>query len=69
MPFTTMDDVLVATASGVVDVGFVAIENSIEGGVNVTSDTLAFEVDVLIQHRGGHRGAAASHGVAGGVGG
>lgn len=49
VPFTTMDDVLVATASGVVDVGFVAIENSIEGGVNVTSDTLAFEVDVLIQ--------------------
>ena len=34
---------------GEVDLGFVAIENSIEGTVNVTIDTLAFEHDLLIQ--------------------
>ncbi|CAN5656573.1 prephenate dehydratase [soil metagenome] len=47
--FPTMADVLRATETGEVDLGFVAIENSIEGTVNVTSDTLAFDVDVLIQ--------------------
>ena len=36
-------DVLAATEAGEVDLGFVAIENSIEGTVNVTLDTLAFE--------------------------
>lgn len=49
VPFPTMADVLRATETGEVDLGFVAIENSIEGTVNVTSDTLAFDVDVLIQ--------------------
>lgn len=49
VPFPTMADVLRATETGEVSVGFVAIENSIEGTVNVTSDTLAFDVDVLIQ--------------------
>jgi prephenate dehydratase len=49
MPYPTMADVLRATETGEVDLGFVAIENSIEGTVNVTSDTLAFDVDVLIQ--------------------
>lgn len=49
VPLPTMADVLMATESGEVDLGFVAIENSIEGTVNVTSDTLAFDVDVLIQ--------------------
>ena len=49
VPLATMADVLVAAESGAVDLGFVAIENSIEGGVNITSDTLAFDVDVLIQ--------------------
>ncbi|MEO6627380.1 MAG: prephenate dehydratase domain-containing protein, partial [Aquihabitans sp.] len=49
VPLPTMADVLMATESGQVDLGFVAIENSIEGTVNVTSDTLAFDVDVLIQ--------------------
>jgi prephenate dehydratase len=49
VPFPTMADVLRATESGEVHQGFVAIENSIEGTVNVTSDTLAFDVDVLIQ--------------------
>ncbi len=49
VPMPTMADVLVAAESGEVDLGFVAMENSIEGAVNVTSDTLAFDVDVLIQ--------------------
>ena len=46
--FRTMPDVLDAVEAGEVDLGFVAIENSIEGTVNVTSDTLAFDVDLLI---------------------
>ena len=49
VPYPTMADVLRAAETGEVDLGFVAIENSIEGTVNVTSDTLAFDVDVLIQ--------------------
>jgi prephenate dehydratase len=47
--YATMADVLRATEAGEVELGFVAIENSIEGTVNVTSDTLAFDVDLLIQ--------------------
>lgn len=42
-------EVLSATQSGDVDLGFAAIENSIEGTVNVTLDTLAFEAELLIQ--------------------
>ncbi len=42
-------DVLFATRDGEVDMGFVAIENSIEGSVNVTIDTLAFDLDLRIQ--------------------
>jgi prephenate dehydratase len=49
VPFGSMPDVLRATADGTVDVGFVAIENALEGSVNVTVDTLAFDVDLLIQ--------------------
>jgi prephenate dehydratase len=45
----SIPDVLAATGNGDVDVGFVAIENSIEGTVNVTLDTLAFDADLLIQ--------------------
>jgi prephenate dehydratase len=45
----TISDVLAATAGGVVDLGFVPIENAIEGSVTVTLDTLAFEADLLIQ--------------------
>jgi len=45
----TISDVLAATADAEVDVGFVPIENSIEGTVNVTLDTLAFETTLLIQ--------------------
>ena len=46
---TSIVDVLAATADGTVDVGFVPIENSIEGTVNVTLDTLALETELLIQ--------------------
>ena len=47
--YRTMPDVLDAVTSGEVDVGFVAIENSIEGTVNLTQDELAFNHDLLIQ--------------------
>ncbi|MCY3559748.1 MAG: prephenate dehydratase [bacterium] len=36
-------------AAGDLDLGFAAIENSIEGSVNITLDTLAFDADLLIQ--------------------
>ncbi len=49
VPYPTMPDVLRAVEGGEVDLGFVAIENSIEGSVNATSDTLAFDVDLLVQ--------------------
>jgi prephenate dehydratase len=45
----SIPDVLAATTAGDVDLGFAAIENSIEGTVNVTLDTLAFDADLLIQ--------------------
>jgi len=45
----SIPQVLTATADGTVDRGFVAIENAIEGTVNVTLDTLAFDLDLLIQ--------------------
>jgi prephenate dehydratase len=47
--FRTMPDVLDAVERGDVDYGFVAIENSIEGMVNLTQDDLAFNQDLLIQ--------------------
>jgi prephenate dehydratase len=45
----SIPDVLVAVDSGHVDLGFVAVENSIEGAVTVSVDSLAFETDLLIQ--------------------
>jgi prephenate dehydratase len=47
--YRTMPDVLDAVESGEIDLGFVAIENSIEGTVNLTQDELAFSHDLLIQ--------------------
>ncbi len=47
--FRTMPDVLDAVDTGEIDLGFVAIENSIEGTVNLTQDELAFNHDLLIQ--------------------
>lgn len=49
VPLASIPDVLAAAAAGDVDYGFVAIENAIEGSVNVTLDTLAFETDLLIE--------------------
>jgi prephenate dehydratase len=45
----SIPDVLAAASERSVDLGFVAIENAIEGSVNVTIDTLAFDTDLLIQ--------------------
>lgn len=47
--YRTMPDVLDAVSGGEVDLGFVAIENSIEGMVNLTQDELAFNHDLFIQ--------------------
>ncbi|NNE72375.1 MAG: prephenate dehydratase [Acidimicrobiales bacterium] len=47
--FRRIPQVLAAVADGSIDRGFVAIENAIEGTVNVTVDALAFDLDVLIQ--------------------
>ncbi len=49
VPMAAIPDVLAATTSGEVDLGFVPIENAIEGTVNLTIDVLAFETDLLIQ--------------------
>lgn len=49
VPMPTINEVLAAVHSGEVDRGFVAIENSIEGTVNITLDTLVFGPDLLIQ--------------------
>ena len=50
MPMQTVPEVIAAVARGDVPGGVVPIENSIEGSVNVTLDTLAFESnDVVIQ--------------------
>lgn len=50
LPMPTIPDVLEAAACGDVDFGFVAIENSLGGSVNVTLDNLALESELLIQH-------------------
>ncbi len=47
--YRTMPDVLDGVEAGEIDFGFVAIENSIEGTVNLTQDELAFSHDLLIQ--------------------
>jgi prephenate dehydratase len=46
--FGSIPDVLFAVDDGTVDIGFVAIENAIEGSVTATVDTLAFETDLVI---------------------
>jgi prephenate dehydratase len=45
----TLSDALEAVAQGVATLAFVPIENSIEGTVNATVDSLIFEADLLIQ--------------------
>jgi prephenate dehydratase len=49
VPMPSFAAVLSAVEAGEVDHGFVAIENAIEGTVNVNQDTLAFDVDLLIE--------------------
>jgi len=49
LSYGTVPDVLDAVTAGVVDHGFVPIENSIEGTVNFTQDALVFDHDLLIQ--------------------
>ncbi|MEE2805716.1 MAG: prephenate dehydratase domain-containing protein, partial [Actinomycetota bacterium] len=48
-PFDSIPDVLNALITEAVDLGFVPIENGIEGAVNVTQDALAFDLDLRIQ--------------------
>jgi prephenate dehydratase len=47
--YRTVPDVLDAVERGEVHMGFVPIENSIEGTVNFTQDALVFDHDLLIQ--------------------
>ena len=49
VPYASIPDVLAAVEGGAHDLGVVPIENSIEGSVSVTLDTLVFEHDLLIQ--------------------
>lgn len=50
-PYGTNVEVLLAAERGEVTYGFAAIENMIEGSVNATLDTLAFESDGLLIKR------------------
>jgi prephenate dehydratase len=49
VPMRTVPQVITAVERGEVDLGLVPIENSIEGTITVTIDTLAFDTDLLIQ--------------------
>ena len=49
VPMASHADVIAATASGDVELGFVGYENSIEGSVRSVLDQLIFEVDLLIR--------------------
>jgi prephenate dehydratase len=67
IPYASMSDVLFAVQDGEADLGVVAVENAIEGTVNVTVDHLAFDVDLLIQREvvlGVQMNLMARHGVA-----
>jgi prephenate dehydratase len=48
-PIDTFANVLSAAEDGKVDYAFLALENAIEGTVNITQDALAFDSDLLIQ--------------------
>jgi len=49
VPRPTITEVLEAVAGGESDLGFVPIENAIDGTVNATLDGLVFDFDLLIQ--------------------
>ena len=48
-PLGSFPEVLAATSSGDVDLGFVGLENSIEGTVRLVLDALIFDHELLIQ--------------------
>jgi prephenate dehydratase len=48
-PIASIPEVLHSVADGDATLGFVPIENAIEGTVNLTLDTLAFDLDLLIR--------------------
>ncbi len=48
-PYATIDACIRAVASGEITECIVPIENSLEGSINITLDTLAHEVDLCIQ--------------------
>ncbi len=47
-PFSAIDAAIRAVATGEVDESIVPVENSLEGSVNITLDTLAHDVDLYI---------------------
>jgi prephenate dehydratase len=49
VPFRDVPHVITAVEHGDVDVGLVPTENSIEGSITVTLDTLGFDTNLLIQ--------------------
>lgn len=49
VPMRSVPQVITACEQGDVDLGLVPLENSIEGSVTATLDTLAFDTDLLIQ--------------------
>jgi len=49
IPFPTVEEAILAVEDNVAEKAVVPIENSIEGSVNATLDSLAFEAGVLIQ--------------------
>jgi len=49
IPFPTVEETILAVEDNLADKAVVPIENSIEGSVNATLDSLAFETGVLIQ--------------------
>lgn len=49
VPFPTVEEAILAVEDNLADKAVVPIENSIEGSVNATLDSLAFETGVLIQ--------------------
>src|SRR5437870_1123070 len=49
VPLRDVPHVIIAVERGDVDVGIVPIENSIDGSITVTLDTLAFDTDLLVQ--------------------
>jgi prephenate dehydratase len=49
VPLRAVPHVISAVESGEVDLGLVPLENSVEGSVTVTLDTLAFDTDLLVQ--------------------